>query len=144
MSESSFVPKSNLSKDNIPEVTNNPTLSKDSSPIASMRICLYTPLRFWKETAGRVKVSSVYIFADDKLDQMKLKLNTLNQKRTGMYNFFSKVEWPIKSCIRELLDRIGTFNCVAGSSFELNDSEDRTHYIINTMLAAEKDITLLC
>jgi hypothetical protein len=62
-----------------------------------------------------------------------------------MRNFFAQV--PV-SCenqnVREsVLRQIQVFNCMAGSTFELDDNEDRTNYIINSMLAAAGEINAL-
>ena len=65
----------------------------------------------------------------------------ISQHISGMYNFFAEVKCDNQKLHQGVLKQIEAFNCVASSSFELDDNENRTNYIINTMLAAAKDVT---
>ena len=64
----------------------------------------------------------------------------LSQHIPGMYNFFAQVECENQKLRQGVLNQIETFNCAAGSSFELDTNEDRTNYIVNSMFAAANDI----
>lgn len=45
----------------------------------------------------------------------------------GMHNFFAQVTCKNKKLRESVLRQILAFNCMAGSSFELDDNEDRTN-----------------
>lgn len=51
----------------------------------------------------------------------------------GMVNFFSQAPVKNEKVKRAALCQIGLFNCIVGISFQLDDNEQRTNYIINTI-----------
>ena len=71
--------------------------------------------------------------------------NFMRGHLAGMRNFFAQV--PIQcenpQLCESVLQQIQVFNCLAGSTFELDENEDRTNYIVNSMLAAAKEINAL-
>ena len=50
---------------------------------------------------------------------------------SGMANYFSQVKTPLVGLKENVLLQIRVFNCVTGITFDLNDNEDRTNYILN-------------
>ena len=67
----------------------------------------------------------------------------IGQQIPGMCNFFAQVPCENVALQQGVLQQIKAFNCVVGCSFELDDNEDRTNYIINTLLGAANDINAL-
>ena len=53
---------------------------------------------------------------------------------SGMANYFSQVETPLAELKENVLRQIRVFNCVTGITFDLDDNEDRTNYILNGFL----------
>ena len=75
--------------------------------------------------------------------EIKIDINTgkdfIEQHVHGMYNFFAQVKCENRELHQGVLNQIRVFNCVVGSTFELDKNEDRTNFIINTMFAAAND-----
>lgn len=67
----------------------------------------------------------------------------MEEHLAGMHNFFARAACENKKLRESVLQQILVFNCMAGSSFDLDDNEDRTNYIVNTMFAAAKDVNAL-
>ena len=82
---------------------------------------------------------------DDSDIQININHNQafIGQHIPGMYNFFAQVACENQQLHQAVLNQIGAFNCVAGTSFELDENEDRTNYIIDTLFAAAKQINAL-
>lgn len=51
----------------------------------------------------------------------------------GMMHFFSQAPLENKELKESILRQISLFNCIIGIQFELNENEQRTNYIINTI-----------
>lgn len=51
----------------------------------------------------------------------------------GMMHFFSQAPLENKEVKQSILRQISLFNCIIGIQFELNENEQRTNYIINTI-----------
>jgi len=64
----------------------------------------------------------------------------LGKQTVGMANFFAQVKCKNSKLHESILDQIRVFNCIIGSSFELDDNEDRSDFIVNTMFEVAKDI----
>lgn len=58
----------------------------------------------------------------------------------GMANYFSSAETPLVELKENVLRQIRIFNCVTGITFEIDDNEDRTNYIINCLFAIAGDV----
>lgn len=58
----------------------------------------------------------------------------------GMANYFSSAETPLVELKENVLRQIRVFNCVTGITFDIDDNEDRTNYIINCLFAIANDI----
>ena len=59
---------------------------------------------------------------------------------SGMANYFSQVETPLTELKENVLRQIRVFNCVTGITFDLNDNEDRTNYILNRLFEIAGDV----
>lgn len=59
---------------------------------------------------------------------------------SGMANYFSQVETPLAELKENVLRQIRVFNCVTGITFDLNDNEDRTNYILNRLFEIARDV----
>lgn len=59
---------------------------------------------------------------------------------SGMANYFSQVETPLAELKENVLRQIRVFNCVTGITFDLNDNEDRTNYILNRLFEIAGDV----
>ena len=60
---------------------------------------------------------------------------------SGMANYFSQVETPLAELKENVLRQIRVFNCVTGITFDLDDNEDRTNYILNRLFEIAGDVT---
>lgn len=58
----------------------------------------------------------------------------------GMANYFSSAETPLAELKESVLKQIRLFNCVTGITFEIDENEDRTNYIINRLFAIANDV----
>lgn len=58
----------------------------------------------------------------------------------GMAQYFSQVETPLAEIKENVLQQIRVFNCVTGITFDVNEDEDRTSYIINCLFAVANDV----
>lgn len=58
----------------------------------------------------------------------------------GMANYFASAETPLVELKKNVLLQIQVFNCVTGVTFEIDDNEDRTNYIINSLFAVANDV----
>lgn len=58
----------------------------------------------------------------------------------GMANYFSQAESPLAELKENVLQQIRVFNCVTGVTFEMDQDEDRTDYIINCLFAVANDV----
>ena len=58
----------------------------------------------------------------------------------GMANYFSSAETPLVELKENVLQQIRVFNCVTGITFDIDDNEDRTSYIINGLFAIANDV----
>lgn len=58
----------------------------------------------------------------------------------GMANYFSSAETPLVELKEKVLQQIRVFNCVTGITFDIDDNEDRTSYIINGLFAIANDV----
>ena len=59
---------------------------------------------------------------------------------SGMANYFSQVKTPLVGLKENVLLQIRVFNCVTGITFDLNDNEDRTNYILNRLFEIAGDV----
>ncbi len=59
---------------------------------------------------------------------------------SGMANYFSQVKTPLAELKENVLCQIRVFNCVTGITFDLNDNEDRTNYILNRLFEIAGDV----
>lgn len=59
---------------------------------------------------------------------------------SGMANYFSQVETPLAELKENVLRQIRVFNCVTGITFDLNDNEERTNYILNRLFEIAGDV----
>ena len=67
----------------------------------------------------------------------------MNNHLVGMHNFFAQAACENEKLREGVLRQILAFNCMASGGFGLDDNEDHTNYIVNTMFAAAKDINAL-
>lgn len=83
------------------------------------------------------------------LDDTNITFNISHQKdkpdfiashTAGMANYFSSVETPLVELKENVLRQIRVFNCVTGITFDIDDNEDRTTYIINGLFAIANDV----
>lgn len=83
------------------------------------------------------------------LDDTNITFNISHQKdkpdfiashTAGMTNYFSSVETPLVELKENVLRQIRVFNCVTGITFDIDDNEDRTTYIINGLFAIANDV----
>ncbi|MCD8270318.1 MAG: DUF4272 domain-containing protein [Parabacteroides sp.] len=58
----------------------------------------------------------------------------------GMANYFASAETQLVELKESVLRQIRVFNCVTGITFEIDDNEDRTNYIINCIYAIANDV----
>lgn len=58
----------------------------------------------------------------------------------GMANYFASAETQLVELKESVLRQIRVFNCVTGITFEIDDNEDRTSYIINCIYAIANDV----
>lgn len=58
----------------------------------------------------------------------------------GMEKYFSQVETPLVEIKENVLRQISVFNCVTGVTFDINEDEDRTNYIVNCLFAVANDV----
>ena len=102
-----------------------------------------------EKVADSVNENGVESFVIRLKDDSDISLNInsnqsfIEQHIPGMYNFFAQINCENKNLHQGVLKQIQVFNCVVGAAFELSDDENRTHYIIDTMLAAAKDLNAL-
>ena len=59
---------------------------------------------------------------------------------SGMANYFSQVKTLLAELKENVLCQIRVFNCVTGITFDLNDNEDRTNYILNRLFEIAGDV----
>ncbi|QAA35053.1 DUF4272 domain-containing protein [Clostridium manihotivorum] len=76
-----------------------------------------------------------FIFKDETKIQFYLsdEIDYINRQTSGMANFFSKAPLENKEVLEKALLQIRMFTCITGVTFELNEDEQRTNYIINTI-----------
>ena len=88
-------------------------------------------------------VESIIITLRDGSD-IKVNINSnkdfIQRHIGGMYNFFAQVKCENRELHQSVLHQIEVFNCVVGVSFDLDDNEDRTNYIVGTMFGVAEDI----
>lgn len=58
----------------------------------------------------------------------------------GMANYFASAQTPLVELKENVLRQIRVFNCITGITFEVDDNEDRTNYIINCLFAVANDV----
>lgn len=58
----------------------------------------------------------------------------------GMANYFSQVETSHQEVKNSVLRQIQCFNCVAGIVFEIDDNDERTNYLMNSLFDVAKEI----
>lgn len=58
----------------------------------------------------------------------------------GMANYFASAETQLVELKESVLRQIRVFNCVTGITFEIDDNDDRTNYIINCIYAIANDV----
>ena len=58
----------------------------------------------------------------------------------GMANYFSSAETSQVELKENVLRQIRVFNCVTGITFDIDNNEDRTNYIINCLFAIANDV----
>ncbi|MCL2033058.1 MAG: DUF4272 domain-containing protein [Methanomassiliicoccaceae archaeon] len=94
-------------------------------------------------TTGEDGAESIIVSLLDGTD-VKVNINAdenfIRRHIGGMYNFFAQIKCRNKELHQSVLRQIQVFNCVIGGSFELDDNEDRTNYIISTMFAVAEDV----
>lgn len=68
----------------------------------------------------------------DNIDYVKTQTN-------GMMNFFAQAPLENKELLNKVLLQINIFTCITGITFELNNDERRTNYIINAIYIIAKE-----
>ena len=71
------------------------------------------------------------------------KQDHIKQQMSGMYNYFAQIRCKNQELHQKVLRQIEVFNCIVGSTFDIDDDNNRTNHIINTMFAVAKEINAL-
>lgn len=104
--------------------------------------------KFFKEVSKSVTTKNgqtLLILQDDtqiifNLSHARTKSEFIGMHTSGMADYFAKAETPDEALKENVLRQIRCFNCVTGITFETDENEGRTNYIINTLFDMAGDI----
>lgn len=103
---------------------------------------------YFKEMTKEITSESgniVLTLADDSsvtfnISHQQDKPDFIASHTAGMANYFSSAETPLVELKENVLRQIRVFNSVTGITFEIDENEDRTNYIINCLFAIANDV----